>query len=509
MEKVPKVFISYSHDTPDHKRWVGELASKLVENGVDVILDQWDLGPGDDLAKFMEHSVRDSDRVLMICTENYVKKSNDGHGGVGYEAMIVTSEIVRNLGTSKFIPVVREVTNEAQLPNSVSTRFYINLSDDENINEQFEDLLRELHQTPKSKKPSLGKNPYESKQISSSTSNSEINSNIPQIDNFQSIVEIYNTALDLARRGDIVAWRKIIRQAKKPIFEELKAWREKYETNSPENEGNLIEAVYEGISIYAPVFSIALAGIESGREQFNTQASLLYEILHPREWNYSGLTILVGLPDAIGFTYQALHGAVCLYTNQTSLAVNLANNKFKRGYNDETLSLYQNPYIIGWPDSLTGSCSVALKFLLGLPERWEWLNEIFGESYEFEVSLCAYYLSLNILEFSDILTNYDSLSDSEKQMIFSDSGRLKVPLSFKAFSRDLNIRAYRLLLSNPDQLRGIWRNLKVEDSKVEQYWHIWISHLSGILNKSYPLRSNIDIPHRTLFTDLPVSNNIS
>ena len=48
-EKIPKAFISYSHDSSDHKRWVAVLATKLRENGVDVILDQWDLSLGDDL----------------------------------------------------------------------------------------------------------------------------------------------------------------------------------------------------------------------------------------------------------------------------------------------------------------------------------------------------------------------------------------------------------------------------------------------------------------------------
>ncbi len=46
------------------------MASKLVKSGVEVILDQWDLGFGDDVPKFMEKSVGRSDRVLMICTEN-------------------------------------------------------------------------------------------------------------------------------------------------------------------------------------------------------------------------------------------------------------------------------------------------------------------------------------------------------------------------------------------------------------------------------------------------------
>ena len=93
---VPTVFISYSHDDSEHKRWVLDLAGHLRANGVDVLIDAWDLSPGDDVPKFMERGVRDVDRVLMICTEKYTSKANDGEGGVGYEAMIVTGELVRD-----------------------------------------------------------------------------------------------------------------------------------------------------------------------------------------------------------------------------------------------------------------------------------------------------------------------------------------------------------------------------------------------------------------------------
>jgi hypothetical protein len=47
--KIPKVFISYSHDSQEHKKWVLDLATRLRNNGVDAIIDQWELRAGDDL----------------------------------------------------------------------------------------------------------------------------------------------------------------------------------------------------------------------------------------------------------------------------------------------------------------------------------------------------------------------------------------------------------------------------------------------------------------------------
>ncbi len=159
--KIPKVFISYSHDSTEHKIWVSDLAKKLRNNGVDVIFDQWDLGLGDDVPKFMERSLTEADRVLMICTEKYVHKTDEGIGGVGYETMIVTGELVSNLGTSKFIPVIRQNNGaDPLLPKSVSTRKFVDLRDEATFDQNFEDLLRELHEIPPTVKPPLGKNPF-------------------------------------------------------------------------------------------------------------------------------------------------------------------------------------------------------------------------------------------------------------------------------------------------------------------------------------------------------------
>ncbi len=78
----------------------------------------------------MERAVARADRVLMICTEAYVHKADDGTGGVGYEAMIVTGELVKDLGTRKFIPVIRQGAGQERKPRFLETRYHINLSED-------------------------------------------------------------------------------------------------------------------------------------------------------------------------------------------------------------------------------------------------------------------------------------------------------------------------------------------------------------------------------------------
>ena len=104
---IPKVFISYSHDSLDHKKWVLDLALRLRNNGIDAIIDQWDLKPGDDLPHYMETNLASADYVLMICTKNYVSKANEGKGGVGYEKMIITSKLLAQINENKIIPIIK------------------------------------------------------------------------------------------------------------------------------------------------------------------------------------------------------------------------------------------------------------------------------------------------------------------------------------------------------------------------------------------------------------------
>jgi hypothetical protein len=111
------VFVSYSHDSEEHKRWVAKLADDLRANGVDASLDQWDLGVGEDITVFMESKIRDSNFVVLICTPHYAEKSNIPRGGVGYERNIISAEMLQAKDLRpKFLPVLREGTHENALP---------------------------------------------------------------------------------------------------------------------------------------------------------------------------------------------------------------------------------------------------------------------------------------------------------------------------------------------------------------------------------------------------------
>lgn len=161
-DETPTVFISYSWDSLEHSVWVLNLATKLMENGVNVILDKWDLGSlGKPLPHFMEKAISKSQRVICVMTPNYKKKTENLAGGVGYEYSIITAEIFTDgVTTSKFIPLFRNGTDADAIPTVLRGRKYVDMRDDTQFDEKFlHELLRDIHEVPRYKKPAIGKKP--------------------------------------------------------------------------------------------------------------------------------------------------------------------------------------------------------------------------------------------------------------------------------------------------------------------------------------------------------------
>lgn len=160
METVaPKAFISYSHDTQEHKKWVLELATRLRNNGIDAILDQFELQPGSDIPHFMETNLASADKILMICTDKYVDKANKGQGGVGYEKMIVTSNLLKNIDETKIIPLIRQ-TGTTDVPTFLKSKLYLNFSKPDDFEFSYDELVRTIHNSPLFKKPPVGNSPF-------------------------------------------------------------------------------------------------------------------------------------------------------------------------------------------------------------------------------------------------------------------------------------------------------------------------------------------------------------
>ncbi len=163
MTEKKKIFISYSWTTPKHEEWVINLAERLMADGIDVILDKWNLKEGQDKYSFMESMVTSPEinKVLLILDKKYAEKADDRSGGVGTETQIISPQIYSNVDQEKFIPIVVERDDEGNeyLPTYLGSRIYIDLSSIDHFENNYEKLIRNIYERPAYIKPKLGKAP--------------------------------------------------------------------------------------------------------------------------------------------------------------------------------------------------------------------------------------------------------------------------------------------------------------------------------------------------------------
>ena len=175
IKSKPKVFISYSWSSEQFKETVRIWADRLLKNGIGVVLDQYDLKPGDDMYAFMEQMVLDSSvtHVMIVCDKKYSSKANARNSGVGTESQIISSELYKKVKQNKFIPIFVEFdeSGEPCIPVYLNSRLGIDFSSIEMVNRNWDELIRLLYNKPKLEKPALGEPPEHISDESNSTLN--------------------------------------------------------------------------------------------------------------------------------------------------------------------------------------------------------------------------------------------------------------------------------------------------------------------------------------------------
>lgn len=181
-----KIFISYSWGNSEHQEWIVNLATRLMNDTIDVVLDRWSLKDGHDIFSFMEEMVKSDEifRVLIISNKKYSEKADIREGGVGTETQIITPSIYSKEKQEKFIPIVieRDENGEPYLPIYLKSRKYIDFSRIESFEDSYEELLRNILEAPSLPKPKIGIKPPS--YITESTINlSETNNKLRTIEN--------------------------------------------------------------------------------------------------------------------------------------------------------------------------------------------------------------------------------------------------------------------------------------------------------------------------------------
>lgn len=134
------LFIAYSHDSESHKTWVSKFAHDLMKLGdFEVLLDQ-DLPKGYSLTRFMELGISRADKVLIIGTPEYKKKAEQGKGAA-YEGSIISTELMNDIDSIKYYPILRSGTFETSFPTILQGRIGDDFSNDEEYDGKMKNVV--------------------------------------------------------------------------------------------------------------------------------------------------------------------------------------------------------------------------------------------------------------------------------------------------------------------------------------------------------------------------------
>jgi WD40 repeat protein len=127
----PKVFISYTHDSSNHKLRVLALYERLRSEGIDCRIDQLVPSPPEGWARWTRNSIEEADYVLIVCTETYKRrfdgKEEPGIGlGAQWEGKIITDALYKSEGkNTKFIPIIFSTNDKKFIPDFLDATSYV------------------------------------------------------------------------------------------------------------------------------------------------------------------------------------------------------------------------------------------------------------------------------------------------------------------------------------------------------------------------------------------------
>lgn len=154
---IPKVFISYAHDTEQFADKILEFSNTLRSHNIDASIDQYEESPPEGWPRWMDNQIENSDYVLIVCTQLYYDKVmnfKSGEGkGVNWELNIIYQHLYESCCyNTKFIPIVFNdySTTKILKPLQSSTYYYVDREKD------FKKLCYRLKGIKNTIKPPLG-----------------------------------------------------------------------------------------------------------------------------------------------------------------------------------------------------------------------------------------------------------------------------------------------------------------------------------------------------------------
>jgi hypothetical protein len=161
-----RVFISFAHDSDEHRNRVRDLWLFLRENGIDTRIDLAAAEAPQDWPMWMTRQIREADFVLVVASPKYKERAEEdappGEGrGVRWEARLIREAVYADPDAAqcKFLPVILAGGSTAEIPSWLGPESHTHYAVSESTLAGAEKLLRYLTGQPYEVEPPLGRVP--------------------------------------------------------------------------------------------------------------------------------------------------------------------------------------------------------------------------------------------------------------------------------------------------------------------------------------------------------------
>jgi len=158
MRDPGEVFISYSWDSEEHIASVLALSDRLRSDGIDCVIDQYEVSPPEGWPRWMDRKIASANFVLVVCTETYFARvmgyEEAGKGlGVKWEGNAIYQHLY-NAGANnvKFIPVLMKDEDKGFIPTPLQGASHFTVDTEVGYDRLYNRLLGR----PPAEKPPLG-----------------------------------------------------------------------------------------------------------------------------------------------------------------------------------------------------------------------------------------------------------------------------------------------------------------------------------------------------------------
>jgi hypothetical protein len=163
--RPPRVFISYAHESDEHRDQVRDLWLFLRSQGVDARVDRVSAERRRDVALWMADQIRWADHVLVVASATYRERAEGRCGpdrgrGVQFEARLIRDAFYRNQHVlDRFVPVVLPGQSTAGVPDFLAPATCTVYEVEDFTVAGAEALLRLLLDQPEETEPPVGRAP--------------------------------------------------------------------------------------------------------------------------------------------------------------------------------------------------------------------------------------------------------------------------------------------------------------------------------------------------------------